>query len=114
MNVVRFHWNKSAELKNISAELSRQYPDTNKDISAAVMPINEFAVGPQIRLVFWSLMGAVGSGDGKPIGNAAPIFKDLSAELKVQTDKLAQIIGPGIAAFNAEAKRAGVDAIAAK
>jgi len=61
-----------------------------------------------------SLMGAVGSGDGKPIGNAAPIFKDLTAELKVQTDKLAQIMGAGVAAFNAEAKRAGVDAIAAK
>ena len=44
-----------------------------------------------------SLLSAVGSGDGKPIGNAAPIFKDLSAELKVQTDKLAQILASGAA-----------------
>jgi hypothetical protein len=34
--------------------------------------------------------------------------------LKVQTDKLAEIMGGGVAAFNAEAQRAGVGAIAAK
>jgi hypothetical protein len=61
-----------------------------------------------------SLLSVVGSGDGKPIGNAAPIFKDLSAELKVQTDNLREVVGPGLAAFNAEAKRAGVDAVTVK
>ena len=61
-----------------------------------------------------SLLSVVGNGDGKPIGNAAPIFKDLSAELKVQTDNLQEVMSAGIRAFNAEAKRAGVDAVAVK
>lgn len=55
-----------------------------------------------------SLLGVVNRGDGKPIANAAPIFKDLSAELKVQTDRLQQVMSSGVPAFNAEAKRAGV------
>jgi len=61
-----------------------------------------------------SLLSAVGNGDGKPIGNAAPIFKDLSAELKVQTGNLQEVMGAALTAFNAEAKRAGVDAVTAK
>jgi hypothetical protein len=47
-------------------------------------------------------------GDGKPIGNAYPIFKDLSAELKAQTDRLQRVLATDVSTFNAEAKRAGV------
>jgi photosystem II stability/assembly factor-like uncharacterized protein len=55
-----------------------------------------------------SLLGVVTRGDGKPIANAHPIFKDLSAELKVQTDRLQQVLATELTAFNAEARRAGV------
>jgi hypothetical protein len=41
------------------------------------------------------------------------IFKDLSAELKLQTDRLQEVTTADLAAFNAEAKRAGVDAVTA-
>jgi len=95
----------TASLSAVEEEIYQVKNQSSQD------PLN-FPIKINNRLA--SLMGAVGSGDGKPIGNAAPIFKDLSAELKVQTDKLAQIMGPGVAAFNAEAKRAGVEAIAAK
>ena len=95
----------TASLSAVEQEIYQVKNQSSQD------PLN-FPIKINNRLA--SLMGAVGSGDGKPIGNAAPIFKDLSAELKVQTDKLAQIMGPGVAAFNAEAKRAGVEAIAAK
>jgi hypothetical protein len=61
-----------------------------------------------------SLLSVVNNGDGKPIGNATPIFKDLSGELKVQTDKLQQILASDVAAFNGEAKRAGVEAVTPK
>jgi len=74
-------------------------------------PLN-FPIKVNNRLA--SLLSVIGSGDGKPIGNAAPIFKDLSAELKVQTDKLQQVMTTDLPAFNAEAKRAGVDAVAVK
>jgi photosystem II stability/assembly factor-like uncharacterized protein len=54
------------------------------------------------------LTGVVESGDGKPIGNAPVIFRDLSAELKVQTDRLARVLASEVPAFNTVAKTAGV------
>ena len=61
-----------------------------------------------------SLLSVVSRGDGKPIGNAAPIFKDLAAELKVQTDKLAVVLTRDLTAFTLEAKRLGLDPVPAK
>jgi hypothetical protein len=74
-------------------------------------PLN-FPIKVNNRLA--SLLSAVGNGDGKPIGNAGAIFKDLSAELKVQTDKLQQVLASELPAFNAEAKRTGLGEVTAK
>ncbi len=43
-----------------------------------------------------------------------PIFKDLVAELKVQTDRLAKVLASDLAAFNAEAKRLGLPEVTGK
>jgi predicted permease len=48
-----------SEMKNISDQLAAQYQDSNKDISAVVTPFPDRLIGPQIRTIFWSLMGAV-------------------------------------------------------
>ena len=61
-----------------------------------------------------SLLRVVNAGDGKPIASAEPIFKDLSAELKVQTDKLQQILARDLPEFNKEAARLGLAAVAGK
>jgi photosystem II stability/assembly factor-like uncharacterized protein len=61
-----------------------------------------------------SLLRAVNTGDGKPIAIAYPIFTDLTAELKVQTDKLQQVLGADLPAFNKEATRVGLNAVVAK
>ena len=58
-----------------------------------------------------SLLRAVSLGDGKPIANAEPIFKDLVMELKVQIDRLQEVLLSDLAAFNAEAKRLGLQAV---
>ena len=58
-----------------------------------------------------SLLEIVGSGDAKPIGNAAPIFRDLAAELKVQIDRLRAVLGTELPTFNAEAQRLGLNPI---
>ena len=58
-----------------------------------------------------SLLGSVDRGDGKPIGNAAPILSDLAGELKVQTDRLDKVTKDGVSAFNAEARRLGLEII---
>jgi photosystem II stability/assembly factor-like uncharacterized protein len=55
-----------------------------------------------------SLLRAVSLGDGKPIANAEHIFKDLVTELKVQTDRLQEVLLGDVPAFNAQAKRVGV------
>jgi hypothetical protein len=75
-------------------------------------PVTDGQIRVNNRLA--SLLSAVGNGDGKPIGNAAAIFKDLSGELKVQTDRLQHVLTSDLPAFNAEAKRAGLGGIAAK
>jgi len=53
----------------------------------------------------------VNAGDGKPIAVAYEIFREVTAELKVQTDRLQQVLAKDLTAFNAEAKRAGVATI---
>jgi hypothetical protein len=55
-----------------------------------------------------SLLRVVNFGDGKPIGNAPVIFKDLVAELKVETDKLQQVLQRDLTAFNTVAKQKGL------
>jgi predicted permease len=48
------------EMTGIASRLTAQYPDTNKDVGVEVMPINERFNGGPIRIMFLTLMGAVG------------------------------------------------------
>jgi predicted permease len=47
------------ELAATVAQLARDYPKTNDGIVATMIPYNERQNGPQIRLIFLALMGAV-------------------------------------------------------
>ena len=58
-----------------------------------------------------SLLGMTLRGEGKPTANIRPIFEDLKKELKNETDRLDEVLSADLAAFNTEAKRAGVEAI---
>jgi predicted permease len=49
-----------AELQNIEEKLAHDFPDTNKNIKPNLQFYNDSVAGPQIRLTFWALMGAVG------------------------------------------------------
>jgi len=71
-------------------------------------PLN-FPIKTNNRLA--SLLGMTLRGEGKPTANIYPIFEDLKKELKNETDRLSEVISADLAAFNAEAKRAGVDPI---
>ncbi len=55
-----------------------------------------------------SLLGVVSRADAKPIASAYPIFNDLKGELKVQTDRLQEILTKQLPAFNAQARRLGL------
>src|SRR6185437_9271563 len=52
-----------------------------------------------------SLLGVVSRADAKPIASATPIFNDLKGELKVQTDRLQEILTKQLPVFNAQARR---------
>ena len=71
-------------------------------------PLN-FPIKVNNRLA--SLLRVVTTGDGRPIANAEPIFNDLVGELKVQTDRLAVVLGADLAAFNTEARRVGLEPV---
>jgi len=93
----------TANLSAVEAEIYQVRNQSGQD------PLN-FPIKINNRLA--SLLGVVSRGEGKPIANAYPIFKDLTAELKVQTDRLAQVLATDLTAFNVEARRAGVEAVA--
>lgn len=61
-----------------------------------------------------SLLRVVSNGDGKPIAAAYAIFKDVTAELKVQTDRLQKVLAADLTAFNTEARRLGLETVQAK
>jgi putative ABC transport system permease protein len=49
-----------AELTDIAANLERQYPQHNRNITAYMTPVDEQIVGSEARLALWVLLGAVG------------------------------------------------------
>ena len=49
-----------AELGAIGSALANKYPDSNKELAGYPDPLQRLIIGPQIRLLFWALLGAVG------------------------------------------------------
>jgi putative ABC transport system permease protein len=47
------------EMTGITGQLATQFPDSNKGITAVITPFAEQVIGSEIRVLFWSLMGAV-------------------------------------------------------
>jgi hypothetical protein len=108
--------NTDARLKSSGEALTRKLSAVEEEIyqvrnQSGQDPLN-FPIKINNRLA--SLLRAVTTGDGKPIGNARPIFGDLTAELKVQTDRLQQVLAADLPAFNQEAKRLTLDAVTEK
>jgi len=105
-----------AQLKTRGDALSSNLSAVEQDLyqvrnQSGQDPLN-FPIKLNNRLA--SLLSVVNRGDGRPIGNAGPIFKDLVAELKAQTDRLAKVLASDLFAFNAEAKRLSLAPITEK
>jgi len=95
-------------LENLSAVEQEIYQVRNE---SGQDPLN-FPIKLNNRLA--SLQRAVTRGDGPPIGNAEPIFDDLSRELKEQTDRLEETLETNLAVFNTEARRLGLEPVAGR
>ena len=48
------------EIETIVGRLALDHPDTNKDFRASLVPFNDRVAGPQLKIVFYALLGAVG------------------------------------------------------
>jgi hypothetical protein len=90
------------KLSAVEEEIYQVRNQSNQD------PLN-FPIKINNRLA--TLLRTVTTGDGKPIGNAEPIFNDLVQELKVQTDRLQQVLATDLPRFNAELRRVGLEEV---
>ncbi|HEX4684056.1 MAG TPA: glycosyl hydrolase [Gemmatimonadaceae bacterium] len=104
---------QDAQLKTSGDRLTKNLGSVEEDIyqvrnQSGQDPLN-FPIKVNNRLA--SLLGVVGNPDARPIAAAYPIFNDLKAELKVQTDRLQQVLRTDLPAFNAQAKRVGLDPV---
>src|SRR5215216_6656849 len=48
-----------ADFDTIAGRLEQQYPDSNKDWSLQLVPLQQVIVGTQMRLALWVMLGAV-------------------------------------------------------
>jgi hypothetical protein len=105
----RLTQSKDAALKSTGDTLTTHLTGVEVDVyqvqnQAGEDPLN-FPIKTNNRLA--SLLRVIQAGDGPPIGAIQPILTDLSAELKVETDRLQKILMVDVAAFNKEAARLG-------
>ena len=102
-----------AKLKSTGDTLTTKLSDVEDDVyqvknQAGEDPLN-FPIKTNNRLA--SLLRVIQSGDGRPIGAVQPIFNDLKAELKGETDRYQKILMVDLPAFNKEAQRLGLPPI---
>jgi hypothetical protein len=106
----------NADAKAIAEEFTRQLTAVEVDLYQVRNQSNQdplnFPIRTNNRLA--SLLRVVLAGDGKPTGNAGPIFEDLKAELKGETDRLQVAISTYLPRFNQLAQRIGMEPIAEK
>ena len=93
------------ELTAVEEDVYQVRNQSNQD------PLN-FPIKTNNRLA--SLLRVVETGDGRPTGNVEPIFNDLQAELKAQTDRLQQTLTTDLPAFNRLAQRMGLEPVKEK
>ena len=101
------------QLKAAGERLTKSLSAVEEDIyqvrnQSGQDPLN-FPIKTNNRIA--SLLGMTLRGEGKPTANIYPIFEDLKKELKAETDRLEEVLTSAMAAFNSEAKRAGVEPI---
>ena len=93
------------ELTAVEEDVYQVRNQSNQD------PLN-FPIKTNNRLA--SLLRVVVTGEGRPIGNAEPIFNELKTELKAETDRLQHAISTYLPRFNQLATRLGLEPISEK
>src|SRR5262249_48849527 len=106
----------NADVKAIAEELTKQLTAVEEDTYQVRNQSNQdplnFPIKTNNRLA--SLLRVVLAGDGRPTSSVVPIFNDLTAELKAETDRLQRALSTYLPRFNQAAQRAGLEAVAEK
>jgi photosystem II stability/assembly factor-like uncharacterized protein len=109
----RVQKSQSADVKAIAEQFTKEMAAVEEDVYQVRNQSNQdplnFPIKTNNRLA--SLLRVVQAGDGKPIGNAEPIFNDLQAELKAETDRLQRVLSTYLPRFNQLAQRLGIEPI---
>lgn len=91
-----------AEVRSAGEQLARSLSTVEEQVyqvrnQSGQDPLN-FPIRTNNRLA--SLLRVANSGEGRPTGNVEPIFQELIAELKAETDQLDKVITSELASFN--------------
>ncbi len=106
----------NADVKAIAEELTKQLSAVEEDVYQVRNQSNQdplnFPIKTNNRLA--SLLRVVLAGEGRPTSNTGPIFEDLKAELKAETDRLQRALSTYLPRFNQAAQRAGLQPVSEK
>ena len=112
----RIQKSNSADVKAIAEQFTKEMTTVEEDVYQVRNQSNQdplnFPIKTNNRLA--SLLRVVQAGDGKPVGNIQPIFNELQAELKAETDRLQRVLTTYLPRFNQLAQRLGIDPISEK
>jgi hypothetical protein len=107
---------KNADVKAIAEQLQKELTTVEEDVYQVRNQSNQdplnFPIKTNNRLA--SLLRVIESGDGKPLGNVEPIFNDLQAELKAETDRLQRALTTLLPRLNQQVLRLGLQPISEK
>jgi hypothetical protein len=103
----------NADAKAIAELLQKELTAVEEDVYQVRNQSNQdplnFPIRTNNRLA--SLLRVVQAGEGRPTSNVGPIFEDLKAELKVETDRLQRALTTYLPRFNEVVRRLGLEPI---
>jgi hypothetical protein len=109
----RVEKSQNADVKALAEQFQRELTAVEEDVYQVRNQSNQdplnFPIKTNNRLA--SLLRVVQAGDGKPLGNVAPIFDDLKAELKAETDRLQRTLTTYLPRFNQLMQRLSLEPI---
>jgi len=112
----RVQKSNSADVKAIAEQFTKEMSAVEEDVYQVRNQSNQdplnFPIRTNNRLA--SLLRVVSTGEGRPIGNAEPIFNDLQAELKAETERLQKVLSTYLPRFNELARRLNLEPISEK
>jgi hypothetical protein len=112
----RVQKSNSADVKALAEQFTKEMSAVEEDVYQVRNQSNQdplnFPIRTNNRLA--SLLRVVVTGEGRPIGSAEPIFNELQAELKAETDRLQKTLATYLPRFNQLATRLGLEPLSDK